>query len=107
VNEQEKLVMFTAWSQYNKVENGVSRYLIFHDQWKYESDSKLGYNDALEKLDLVENYGYELCIAIADATVRFAMPLANRMKRSRSSDSGQGSFFAAAWKEKMRCVGPM
>ena len=77
VNEDKKLVMFNVWEHFKEKHNGKLRYIVLCDAWEHATDSSNGFNDSLKNMNLVINDYYKLCIAIAEPTVKFAMPVAN------------------------------
>jgi len=90
VNEEKKLVMFNVWEHYKEKHNGKYRYIALCDKWKNATDSSTGFNDSETNMNLVTNGDYKLCIAIAEPTMKFAMPVANegeevKIKHIRSS----------------------
>ena len=90
VNEDKKLVMFNVWEHFKEKNNGKLRYIVLCDAWRNATDSSTGFNDSLNNINLVINGGYNLCIAIAEPTEKFAMPVAKegeevKIKHIRSS----------------------
>lgn len=90
VNEEKKRVIFTAWEHYHEKRNGKTSYIVLCDEWKGSTDSDTGFIDSEKNIDLVVNGGYEMCIAIAEPTEKFAKPLAKegeevKIKHMRSS----------------------
>jgi len=90
VNEEKKLVMFNVWEHYKEKHNGKYRYIALCDKWKNATDSSTGFNDSETNMNLVISGDYKLCIAIAEPTMKFAMPVANegeevKIKHIRSS----------------------
>ncbi len=76
VNKDKKLVMFNVWEHFKEKHNGKLRYIVLCDAWEHATDSSTGFNDSLKNINLVINGDYKLCIAIAEPTVKFAMPVA-------------------------------
>jgi hypothetical protein len=85
VNEEEKKVMFTAWSHYK---DDKKRYIVFSEEWANKGGKlRPGYHDAVKKMNLViygneegdEELGgkkHKLCIAITEPTFEFTLPMA-------------------------------
>ena len=90
INEDKKLVIFNVWEHYKEKNNGKLRYIVLCDAWEHATDSSTGFKDSLKNINLVMNGDYQLCIAIAEPTEKFAMPVANegeevKIKHIRSS----------------------
>lgn len=90
VNEEKKQVMFNVWEHYKEKNNGKYRYIVLCDEWKNATDSSTGFNDSEKNINLVLNEKYTLCIAIAEPTEKFSMPVAKdgeevKIKHIRSS----------------------
>jgi hypothetical protein len=90
VNEDKKLVLFNVWEHYREKHNDKTRYIVLCDEWKHATESSKGFNDSERNINLVINGYYKLCIAIAEPTVQFAMPVAKegeevKIKHIRSS----------------------
>lgn len=90
VNECKKQVLFNVWEHFKKKNNGKNRYIVLCDEWKNISKSSAGFNDSEKNINLVINGEYQLCIAIAEPTIKFSMPIAKdgeevKIKHIRSS----------------------
>ena len=76
VNEDKKQVLFNVWEHFKEKHNGKMRYIVLCDEWKSATDTSTGFNDSEKNIGLVMNGEYQLCIAIAEPTMKFAMPVA-------------------------------
>ena len=90
VNEDKKQVLFNVWEHFKEKRNGKMRYIVLCDEWKNATDSSTGFNDSEKNIGLVLNGEYQLCIAIVEPTMKFAMPIAKegeevKIKHIRSS----------------------
>lgn len=90
VSEEKKQVIFNVWEHYHEERNGKLSYIVLCDEWKGSGESDTGFNDSEKNINLVMNGDFDLCIAIAEPTEKFAMPLAKKgeevkIKHIRSS----------------------
>ncbi|MFK5894856.1 MAG: hypothetical protein QM504_16680 [Pseudomonadota bacterium] len=90
VNNEKKLVLFNVWEHFKEKYNGKTRYIALCDEWKHATESSTGFNDSEKNINLVMHGDYKLCIAIAEPTFKFAMPVAKegeevKIKHIRSS----------------------
>ena len=90
VNEDKKQVLFNVWEHFKEKHSGKMRYIVLCDEWKNATDSSKGFNDSEKNIGLVMNGEFQLCIAIVEPTMKFAMPVAKegeevKIKHIRSS----------------------